>query len=197
MQARWTLFALLFSVAVNIAVVGTLVFFWGRNERRMDVEVLHREPPPMHDILWFDTPHVPPHVAQEIDSLRREYHQQLVLVRTSIDSDRKAIVTQLMSDHVNRDSLDIFIKTLSDKQIQAERLTIDHLLMIKPLLPKKEWQFFINELQPRRTIQTKIIKLKDGDSTSILFNDEEIDEFKLFEQESAEKNQIYKFKHKN
>ena len=194
MNTKWTLFALLFSVAVNIAVIGTLLYFWKNEKQRMDVGMIHGNSHPERDIVWFNAPHVPPKVAREIDSLRRDYHEQVVVIRSSIESDRKAIITQLMCDPVNRDTLDIIIQKLADKQIKAERLTIDHLLMIKPLLPHEDWKYFIQDLRPRHKIQTKIIKLKDGDSTSILIDEEEIDEFQIFEHQ---KKKIIEYEHKN
>jgi hypothetical protein len=194
MNARWILLALLFSVAVNIAVVGTLVYFWQANEYGSD-QVFHGKLPLDRDVIWHGAPHVPAKVTGKIDSLRRDYHEQLVLIRASIDSEREAIIAHLMSNQVNRDSLETIITALSAKQIEAERLTIDHLLTIKPLLPPEDWQFFIQDLRPHR-MKTKIIKIKKGDSTSILYNEKEMND-KIFEIETDEKTQIIELKDNN
>lgn len=170
---RWTLFALLFSVAVNIAVVGTLLYFWQTNGGRGD-EARQPEPSRQRDLLWLSAPQVPAKAARKIDSLRRDYHDQLFILRASIDSEREAIIAHLMGNQVNRDSLEAIISELTAKQIAAERLTIDHLLMIKPLLPPEEWRLFIRDLRPHR--QRRIIKIHEGDSTKILYDEQEIDE---------------------
>ena len=189
MNSKYTLVALLFSVAVNIAVVGTLVYFWRQNDNEnIEVQVLKGDAKNEKKIIWFGAPPLPPKVSKEIDSLRRDYHERLVRIRSDIDSNRQAIIAELLQESINRDSLDIIIENLSTKQIDAERLTIEHLLEIKPLLPHDEWKFFIRDLGPRRQIRTKIIELNDGDSTSILVNEEEI---RILNQEEK----ILKFKH--
>lgn len=194
MNSKWILFALLFSVAVNIAVVGTLIYFWPRNEERH--MIVRQAPPQKPEIIWFGTPHVPPHVAQEIDSLRRDYHKNLVRIRAAMDADRKTLITQLIQDPVDRDSLDLIIDSLAQKQIKAERLTVDHLLDIKPLLPHEEWTFFMRDLEPQKTIRTKIIKLNGGDSTSILMQ-EEIEVIERLEQKAKNINKQIPRKTKN
>ncbi|MBN1479624.1 periplasmic heavy metal sensor [candidate division KSB1 bacterium] len=194
MNSKWIVLALLFSVAVNIAVVGTLVYFWPRNEERRIV--FRNRPPKQHEIVWFRTPHVPPKVAQDIDSLRRDYHEQLVTVRMAIDADREAIIAHLMQNKVDRDSLEKILQSLTHKQITAERLTIDHLLEIKPLLPQEEWTFFIRDLKPRQTIRTKILKLNSGDSTSILMQ-EEIEDIQIFDQKTKNHKSLIKRKIQN
>ncbi|MBN1560252.1 periplasmic heavy metal sensor [candidate division KSB1 bacterium] len=193
MNARWTLLALLFSVAVNIAVVGTLVYFWRTNEHQSD-QAFHGKTPLNREIMLHGAPHVPANVKGKIDSLRRDYHEQLVLIRASIDAEREAIIAHLMSNQVDRDSLEMNIAALTAKQIAAERLTIDHLLTIKPLLPPEDWRFFIQDLRPHR-IATKIIKIKKGDSTSILYEEEEMTE-KILEIETNDKTQTIELKEK-
>jgi nitrogen fixation-related uncharacterized protein len=196
MNSKWTIIALLFSVAVNIAVVGTLVYFWQHNDRQVNVKVLHPENKE-HDILWFHKPPAPP-LANGIDSLRREYHKELVIIRKDIDAERQEIITQLMGDPVNRDTVEVIIKSLTEKQMDAERLTINHLLEIKPLLPQDEWKFFIQDLKPRHRIQTKIIKMKDGDSTSILVDGvEEIEEIQIFKHEFKTGDKVIELEQKN
>ena len=197
MNSRWTLLALLFSVAVNIAVVSTLFFFWQQNgERRMDIQVLHNDPHVEHDVVWFEAPHVPPKIADEIDSLRRHYHERLVVIRSAIHTDRQTIINQLLKEPVNRDSINVIVETLTNKQIDAERLTINHLLDIKPLLSREDWTFFIQDLEPRHTIHTKIIQITKGDST-ILIDKNEIREIQIFQHNKEDKDRIIKYKQKN
>ncbi len=192
MNSKWTIMALLFSVTINIAVVGTLVYFWKHNdERRVDVEFFHTNDKDDPKIVWFGRPPAPPPTGSEIDSLRRHYHEQLVDLRQRIDADRQDIIAQLMIEPVNRDTVEFLLKGLTDKQMDAERLTIDHLLQIKPLLPHDEWTFFIQDLRPRHTIRTKVIKLKDGDSTSILIDEKEFKELEI------QDGKVIQFKHKN
>lgn len=197
MNSKWTLIALLFSVTVNIAVVGTLIYFWQHNneQRHVNVKVLRTDDNSQQDVVWFGQPPAPPPVAKEIDSLRREYHEDLVVMRQAIDADRQQIIMQLMHDPVNRDTVEVILNNLTKKQMDAERLTIDHLLDIKPLLPTDDWKFFIQDLRPRHTIRTKVIKLREGDSTSILVDDKEIQEFKIFKHEKNEEKRI-ELKHK-
>ena len=183
MNSKWTLLALLFSVAVNIAVAGTLFFFWRQHgERRMLIQSFQGTSSD-HQVIRFE---VPPHIANEIDSLRQRYHERLTAIRNAIHSDRKSIINQLLKEPVNRDSINVMVETLTNKQIDAEHLTIEHLLEIKPLLPPEEWKFFIQDLEPRRTIHTRIIRVKEGDSTNILIDKEEREDIEIFQRQKNE-----------
>ena len=166
--------ALLFSVAVNIAVAGTMIFFWR-----------HKQPAPMElniervrqlddsDLVWFHRPDIPAPVSDVIDSLRQRYHIELQALENKVDAGRQEIVRILLKTPVDEALLDNSIARLADSQQKAEQLTINHLLAIKPLLPENEWRLFLNDLEPQHKIRTKIIKL-NNDSSQFFIDETEM-----------------------
>jgi len=181
MRSKWILFVLLFSVTVNVAVVGTLIYFWRYKSPAVSrVHVEHKRD--VNDrLLWFHSPDLAPRTIEKIDSARKVYHEELQQVRKDIDSQRKNMVTLLLAEPINRDSLQIEIIGLVEKQKKAEELTLDHLLDIKPLLPKDQWILLLKDLEPRRMIRTKIIRVGGQDTANIVIENEDIDEIRLFE----------------
>lgn len=179
MTSKWLVAALLFSVAVNVAVMGTLVYF-RQTEKQPTHFSLRRESLPHNpDFLWFEGSQINPDLVREMDSLRQQYGEQLKNVHRTIDQKRSAIVLQLQQEPINRDSLNKLISRLTEDQVRAERLTVDHLLAIKPFLPKDEWQMIIRELEsPPRMIKTITIE-KDSALTHFRKN-QEIKEIKIF-----------------
>jgi hypothetical protein len=163
MTSKWMVAALLFSVAVNVAVVGTLAYYRHIDQQPMHLKLRHGVLPPNPDFFRFQDMQTDPVVAREMDSLQQQYGEQLKNLHRIIDQRRNAIVLQLQQEPVNRDTLDKLITHLSEDQVRAERLTVDHLLVIKPFLPKEKWQMIIRELEePPRMIKTITI---DNDST--------------------------------
>lgn len=189
MTKKWVILALVFSATVNIAVLGTLIYFWKQNKtKEVDITMMHR-PDPRPDFMLFHDLSLPSNVTSQIDSLQKEYHTKLQRVRKSIDSDRQAIVNVLLIEPPDRDSLDHIIKGLTEKQINAERLTIDHLLQIRPLLPHDRWHHLVRDLEPRRIIRTKMIKLKEQNGKEIIIDKEEdIQEIHLYKPGLKDKN---------
>lgn len=181
MQNKWMIFALLFSVTVNIAVVGTLFYFWqNRDKSFVDVSV-NENPQLKKQDIFLTTECLSPSEAKEIDSLRNDYFDNLVILRKSIDDDRRHIVRLLQNEPPDRDSLNTIIIQLSEKQINAERLTINHLLEIKPLLSRDNWLHFVRDLEPKQIIRTKVIKLDGNNKTQIITEEEtDIEEIRVF-----------------
>jgi hypothetical protein len=182
MNSKWTLFALLFSVAVNIAVVGTLVFFWRHNANtRQEINIEQFDELENNALVWFHSPDSHPHAGSQMDSLRKLYQQELFTIEGEIGASRNKIVQILLSDPIDSTQLDNEISRLAQEQTHVERLTINHLLDIKPLLPENEWRIFLNDLKPHRTIRTKIIKIGD-DTSQIIINDSEMHILKEFQE---------------
>ena len=154
MTSKWTVAALLFSVAVNIAAVGTLIFFRQAERHPAHLRLLRTPLPPPPDFLWLSTGEIDPESLRERFEIRRSYRKQLREIQREIDLRRSAIVTQLQKEPVQRDSLNLLLERLSAEQIRAERLTVEHLLALKPILPEAEWRLIIRELEtPPRHIR--------------------------------------------
>lgn len=180
MTSKWHTVALLFSVTVNIAVVGTMIYFWQHNKPNR-LEVLHYDRPPEEHLRLFPDSNMPPPIVQKIDSMRSNYQGQLEKIQNDIAQQRHAVVLMLQQEPVDRDSLDHLILKVAENQVQAERLTVDHLLSIKPLVSDDRWQFFIRDMEkPPRII--KRIQINHNNARMGRLK-KEIEEIHIFEQD--------------
>jgi hypothetical protein len=179
MTSKWMTAALLFSVAVNAAVVGTLVYFWRGGKPPMHLAVMREFPPQKGDLLKLREPHFDPQALREMDFLKRQYGVQLESLQSDIMASRRDIMEQLQKDFINRDSLDILIAHLADEQIHAERLTIDHLIAIRPHLPPDEWRNILRDMEsPPRMIKT--ITIENDSTLDGIINRQKIKEIHIF-----------------
>jgi hypothetical protein len=178
MTSKWHIIALLFSVTVNVAVVGTMIYFW-QHSKPNRLEIMRYDRAPQEPMMWFHDSTMPPPVAHKIDSMRSNYREQLAKIQTEIAQQRHCVVLMLQQEPVDRDSLDKMIKDVAENQVRAERLTIDHLLSIKPLVPAERWQFFIRDIEKSPRI-VKRIQINRDDARRCLIK-EEIEEIHIFE----------------
>ncbi len=154
MNAKWLTAALLFSVAVNIAAVGTLIYLRAvdRPQRVVELRRFGRgewdEPPP------FLGRSLPAPSARQVDSLRQQYHRRLAEIRDRIEAERRAILLRLEEEPFDSRSVEEPLHRMNLEQLRAERLTVDHLAALKPLLPEEDWRRLLRRLEapPRRII---------------------------------------------
>jgi len=178
MTSKWHIVALLFSVTVNVAVVGTMIYFWQHNKPNR-LEILRYDRAPQEHLMWFHDSTMPPPVAHKIDSMRSNYQEQLEKIQNDIAQQRHAVVLMLQQEPADRDSLDEMILKVAENQVLAERLTIDHLLSIKPLVPAERWQFFIRDMEKTPRILKRIQINHDNARRGLI--KEEIQEIHIFE----------------
>lgn len=162
-MSKWLISLFVFSVAVNIAVMGTLVYFWHGSPPEPPEQIGAPPPPPLispepRRFLWMEKRM--PEEPEKVFEKRIKYRDQMELVRRQIDGLRKEIIVLLLADPPPSDSLQDVVEKLARKQVEAEQLTIDHLLEIRPLLPRKKWVKVVRDLrrQKRVMIRRKINK---------------------------------------
>lgn len=146
---KWMSFVLGFSVAVNITVLGTVIFLWKNSPHRQPLKTdqvfsLHPQNEVQAEQFLFikKLPDEPKKVYHK----RVDYHRKLERVIEEIDVEREKIVVLLLQEPPNKETIHVVVKDLADKQIEAEVLTIDHLLDIKPHLPPKKWSNMVRRL---------------------------------------------------
>ncbi len=155
---KWLISVFVFSVAVNIAVMGTLVFFWHESPKKRADQLLAPPPPPLagpegREFLWMEKrrPDEPEKVFEE----RIKYHHQMEKVRRQINGLRKEIIVLLLVDPPPSDSLQDVVEKLAKKQVEAEQLTINHLLEIRPLLPREKWVKVVRDLRRQKRVMIR------------------------------------------
>ncbi|MDZ7374744.1 MAG: Spy/CpxP family protein refolding chaperone [candidate division KSB1 bacterium] len=113
MRARWTIYALLFSVAVNIAAVAVVIYLWTAGPRRGVGKGFSR--PPREP--WTELGLTPGQKAQ-FDSMRQEYFRSLHPLRERLREERAALARAVLEE--GADSLAVAERVQKISQIQAE-----------------------------------------------------------------------------
>jgi hypothetical protein len=146
---KWISFVLGFSVAVNLTVLGTVIFLWknppARDLKQAERPVLLHRPDEMQDdrLIFINKM---PGEPEKVYHKRVDYQRNLERVQEDIDGEREKIVVLLLQEPPNEKTIHVVVEDLADKQIEAEVLTIDHLLDIKPMLPPKKWTDIVHRL---------------------------------------------------
>lgn len=153
---RWLVILLIFSIALNLAVAGTFVFFKSRMEkgRRMRPPVYEQQMRRMRGMVDFDST-VNAGDRAKIRQLRMNYLAQANALRSEISWYQDQLTALLLAEPVNKDSVDAMVKRIAERHMQIESLTVQHLIAIKPLIHPENWQRFIESrgrLGPRPDI---------------------------------------------
>jgi hypothetical protein len=145
-MTNWKNLLLLFSLTLNIAVLGTLLYFWG----------YHDGPPPVNPGPGMERPEpFPPawgnmdlreHQRRELMMLRAPFHKQMMEMRRNLDMDRQKLLQLMLAQPAVPDSIERMLGKISEKQIRLDRMTVDHLLAIRPHLDEKQWRVMLDQL---------------------------------------------------
>ena len=144
---RWKLFILVFSVAVNVAVLGTLIYFWTRPNRPVEARDLSQREKYNSKLLLGDNPLLSPEQKQELKQLRKRYHGELRGRRQYIAQQRADLVRYLLNDPPMLDSIYITLDSVAEKQKQLEKITIQHLLSMRKHIDKEQWETMIQTFE--------------------------------------------------
>ncbi|MDZ7371805.1 MAG: periplasmic heavy metal sensor [candidate division KSB1 bacterium] len=153
MSSKWIIAALLFSTAVNIAGIGTLIYlrlgerhppedYWSRLKRERPPAVMERRSRQRFQD-W-----------KEIDSLRLQYRRQMGEIMEDIERQRRNVALLLDQEPIDRKAVDKELRRLFESRLRAESLTVDQLIALKPKLSENEWRSIIRRLEtpPRRLL---------------------------------------------
>lgn len=160
---KWVGFVLGFSLAVNMTVLGTVVFLWKNPMSRpaaapqyTPVNTVTENIDEDRIVLLRRWPGEPENVFLK----RLEYKQELESVKQDIDGNRKQIVVLLLQEPPDTVTIHTVVEDLAEKQVEAEVLTVDHLLDIRPMLPREQWRQLVLALQaggpPPKNIEHEI-----------------------------------------
>lgn len=146
---KWIGFVLGFSLAVNVTVLGTVIFLW-KNPALTHRQVTDISTPLLTNDEFGDNQVIlvqrKPGEPENVYFKRVEYQRGLDSVQHEIKSNREQIVVMLLQEPPDKETIHVVVEELADNQVEAEILTIDHLLDIRPLLPKQQWQHLVKQL---------------------------------------------------
>ena len=142
---KWIIFLLVFSLAINIAVVGTLVYFWNHAPHRFYPPMMRPDKPPR----FMKNLPIPDDKRAEWEKLQQQYALQRMEIGKMIMSYRRQLIDLLIEDAGNTDNIQALIVQIANKQAEMEKITINHLLEMRPMLPPKAWEGLVRRLDAR------------------------------------------------
>ncbi len=150
-MSKWILALLVFSLTVNVAVISSLLYFWNRPEEILPLPPgpTDMQPKEMRPFFWGDST-LTPEQRQQLQQQRFQYHTQMRSLRWSIENHRDELIDLLSSESPRQDSINAVVTRLAEKQIELERLTINHLLSLKSVLRPEQWEHLVVTIEKGR-----------------------------------------------
>jgi len=150
--------ALLFSIIVNTAVVATLVsVVKGMHNLRQQPAVQTEELRVQHAPAWQQS-ELETVVISKVDSLQHDYTQHLIVLKSAIDQNREKMIPVLLENKIDTQRIENILLDISEKQLKAEELTINHIIELKDELDKKEWVRIVKKLNPDASHKRIVIR---------------------------------------
>ena len=144
MRNRLIIIALCFSLALNIAVIGTLVYFWSQPQKPHFRSRTPREREfPGMEFGLDDQQH-----AKARDEIQ-QYKENIGGVMDSLRMCRKTLMELLVNDSNNQVGINTTIEKIAKYQIEIEKITINHLLKMRDILTPEQWYNLVNAIEMR------------------------------------------------
>lgn len=136
MRPRWLLYALLFSVAVNIAVVGVLIYGWTAGPPGKPP----RMPRPPHH-LW-DELNLSDEQRAEFDSIRSRYFRDLRPLHEQLREERSKLAELSLAERVDSTQIRRHVEEISRLQTRMELRTLKFFRELQSVLRPEQKEKF-------------------------------------------------------
>ncbi len=160
---RWLVILLVFSLAVNLAAVGSLFYFAQRPGPRGPGLEMPMGPPdgaggegPRRLFRGMD---VPPDHRPEVRRLRNAFQDSLrPLVREMMET-RQDLMRLIVQKPAASDSINMLVLRINTLQGEMEKRTVRHLIAMRPFLDEKQWQKLTRMLE-RKMLEPPLARPK-------------------------------------
>lgn len=150
---RWLLILLVFSLTVNLAAVGTLIYFSHRPAPAGPEPGMapgprgprggeEREP-------WMRSASLTAEQRQRIRDLRLEYRRSIGPLAARIEAARGELMRHIAATPPASDSLRIILDRINRLQGELELATVNHLIAMRPFMDAESWQLLTQRLDAR------------------------------------------------
>ena len=144
MRQKWLLYGLLFSVAINVAAVGTLVYYWVGPHGRPPAGP-HRP----HRGGFEQALGLSPEQKVKLDSLRAKYFRSLRPLRRQLHEERRALTDLMEEATVDSAALKKHVERIADLQAKMELLTVQHVREMSSVMTPEQREEFHRLLRER------------------------------------------------
>jgi|Deesub1362B_J571_1020462.scaffolds.fasta_scaffold02161_3 Spy/CpxP family protein refolding chaperone len=152
MKRKLLILGLIFSVAINIGVLGTIGYNWLKEQNHQEYK---------HSLGNFLCRELGLSESQskEMESLRKSLEPQINKIKKELREKRAQLVNLLMESDPDQEKINISLKEIGSLQIKLQRIVIYHLLEQKKILSqeqqKKLFSIILERLCPKIKHQGK------------------------------------------
>jgi hypothetical protein len=150
---KWLIALLVFSLAVNLAAVGTIIYFAQRPGLPGPFPRMLMEPPGPPDGDQNRPGDRGSGIAaenrQEVRRLRKAYQQSLEPLAREAQQTRQNLMRLIAHNPAASDSIDVMLLKMNKLQGEMEKATVQHLIAMRPFLDEKQWQNLTHMLDNR------------------------------------------------
>ena len=149
MRSRWMFLALVFSLTVNLVAVGTLGFFWLSKPKRppRPARWTTEAPPPFH-----------PEADEAVAKMTQEYFARAQREKMALRATRLKLVELLREEKPDTNKIMAAIEELARHQAELERITVRHLLQLKPCIGRERLDILIRMFEQRAMERRGIVR---------------------------------------
>lgn len=149
---RWLLILLVFSLTINLAAVGTLIYFSHRPapaEPGRGMAPGPRGPRGEEREPWMRSASLTAEQRQRIRDLRQEYRRSISPLATRIETARGELMRHIGATPPASDSVRIILDRINRLQGELELATVNHLIAMRPFMDAESWQLLTKRLDAR------------------------------------------------
>lgn len=147
MRTRWLTVALVFSVMVNVAAIGTIGYHWWK-VRSVD----HPLPPP-HRPMLKPLRHPPlsltPDQMQGLEAQRRRITEEIREIRSNLFKSRARLMELLRSPDPDSMAVEEILQEIASSQIALERTVIHNILRMRQVLTPEQREKLLQMIEQR------------------------------------------------
>ncbi len=131
MRKKWLILALVFSVVVNVAAIGTIGLHWWKVRK---VQHLHRPIlGPMRNMLSLS-----PAQMQELDAQSGQISEEIRKIRQDIFKTRTRLMQLLRAPDPDSTAIDEVLQKMASSQVALERKVIQNILQMRQVLTPEQ-----------------------------------------------------------
>ena len=137
MKEKLTIFIMIFSLAINVAALLTMGYFWGRDYLGRKESFQEAEPPPLIAGLSLDN-----RQRGKMRGFRRTFLQETTPIQDSLMIKRGELANHLNAKNPDRPAINQTLREINELQLQIQHAVIDNLLKEKAFLsPGQQKQY--------------------------------------------------------